>query len=217
MRSICYGFIPQVFGGSSPELVDYSQGSVLSRLPELCTLHPLVCRELARESQRLRQPAALVNRTRSDRHSPEPGHGGGELNEAFEVQGSAIIARCEAAEVLEPVEAAFDAVAVFVGGNVVRDDDLASSVRWNDRGGAHGGDRRTECVAVVSLVCEHGFGSLTFQQSGSLGDVANLTGRDDEAQRPAQRIGQHVDFGGQSASGAPQRLILGPPFPVAAC
>lgn len=64
MRSICYEFIPQVFGGSSPELVDYSQGSVLSRLPELCTLHPLVCRELARESQRLRQPAALVNRTR---------------------------------------------------------------------------------------------------------------------------------------------------------
>lgn len=45
--SICYGFMLRVFGGSSPELVDYSQGSVLSRLPELCTLHPLVCREFA--------------------------------------------------------------------------------------------------------------------------------------------------------------------------
>ena len=67
-------------------------------------------------------------RSRSDRHSAEPGHGGGELNEACEVQGSAIIARCEAAEVLEPVEATFDAVAVFVDDGIVRDDDLAASV-----------------------------------------------------------------------------------------
>jgi len=111
------------------------------------------------------------------------------MDESGEVNGPSIVACGEAPEVLETIKAAFDAVAVFVDGNVVRDDDLAGSVRWNDRGGAHSGDRRTECVAVVSLVCEHGFGSLAFQQGGSLGDVANLTGRNDEAQRPAQRIG----------------------------
>jgi hypothetical protein len=30
-----------------------------------------------------------------------------------------------------------------------------------------------------------------------------------EAERTAERISQHVDLGGQSASGAPQRLIFG--------
>jgi hypothetical protein len=44
-----------------------------------------------------------------------------------------------------------------------------------------------------------------------------LSGREKEAQRPAQRVGEHVDFSGQSSSGTPQSLILAPPFPVAAC
>ena len=45
--------------------------------------------------------------------------------------------------------------------------------------------------------------------------------RDDVGQavapRAAERVGGHVDLGGQSASGAPQSLVAGPPFPVAAC
>jgi hypothetical protein len=44
-----------------------------------------------------------------------------------------------------------------------------------------------------------------------------LAGCDDEPQRSPKRVRQHVDLCGQSASGTPQRLILGPPFPVAAC
>ena len=50
-----------------------------------------------------------------------------------------------------------------------------------------------------------------------LGDVAPLAGGDDQAKGPAQRVSEHVDLAGQPASGTPQRLILGPPFPVAAC
>jgi hypothetical protein len=50
-----------------------------------------------------------------------------------------------------------------------------------------------------------------------LRDVSDLAGGHNETQRPAQRIGEHVDLGGQSASGTPHRLILGPPFPDAAC
>jgi len=50
------------------------------------------------------------------------------LDESCEVQGSTIIARCGAVEVLELAEAAFDAVAMFVGDGIVRDDDLADSV-----------------------------------------------------------------------------------------
>ena len=55
------------------------------------------------------------------------------------------------------------------------------------------------------------------QQGFCLRDVADLTGGDDQPQGASERVGQHVDLGGQSASGTPQRLILGPPFPLAAC
>jgi hypothetical protein len=45
----------------------------------------------------------------------------------------------------------------------------------------------------------------------------DLSGGEEEAPRPAEAVGQHVDLGRQSASEAPQSLILCPPFPVAAC
>jgi hypothetical protein len=44
----------------------------------------------------------------------------------------------------------------------------------------------------------------------SLGEIAGLTWREDEAQRSAKRIGQQMDFGCQSSSGTPQSLIFGP-------
>ena len=49
------------------------------------------------------------------------------LDKACEVDGSALIARRKAPEVLETVEAPLDTVAVSVGHNIVRDDDLAGS------------------------------------------------------------------------------------------
>jgi hypothetical protein len=50
-----------------------------------------------------------------------------------------------------------------------------------------------------------------------LRDVADLAGRHDKAQGTPECIGQHMDLSRQSTSGTPQRLILGPPFPLAAC
>jgi len=55
------------------------------------------------------------------------------------------------------------------------------------------------------------------EQGRRLGDVTNLPSRDNEAQRAAQRIGQHMDLGRQTTSRTPQRLIFGPPFQLAAC
>lgn len=53
---------------------------------------------------------------------------------------------------------------------------------------------------------------MTVQQCAGLGDVPHLSCRDDKAERPPESVGQHVYLGGQSASGTPQRLILGPLF-----
>ena len=58
----------------------------------------------------------------------------------LEVDGAAFIAGGEAAEVLEPVEASLDAVALLVGDLVVRDEDLACTVGGDDGLSAHLGD-----------------------------------------------------------------------------
>jgi len=44
------------------------------------------------------------------------------------VDGSAVVARSEASEVLEAIKASLDAIAVFVGFYVMRDSDLSGAV-----------------------------------------------------------------------------------------
>src|SRR5690606_32188457 len=82
-----------------------------------------------------RWPAARTNR-----HSPHPDHGGGEVDEAEEVDGEPVVAGGEAAEVLELCEAALDAVAQPVEVAVVRDGGLARAGRGDDGLGADGVD-----------------------------------------------------------------------------
>lgn len=67
-------------------------------------------------------------KTRPDRHSGHPDHSCGEEYEAGEVDCSAFVACCEAAEVFEAVEASLDAIAMPIGGNVMRDGDFAGAV-----------------------------------------------------------------------------------------
>ena len=76
---------------------------------------------------------------------------------------------------------------------------------------------RSARLSVVGGVGDDVAGAATFEQGGRLGDVAGLSRCEDEAQGAAKAVGEHVDLGGQSASGTPQSLILAPPFPVAAC
>ena len=83
--------------------------------------------------------------------------------------------------------------------------------------GVQASDQRAQGIAVIGFAGEHGAAGLVFEQRGRLGDIAGLAGGDDEAQGPAERIGEQVDLGRQSASGTPPCLILGPPFPPAAC
>ncbi len=63
--------------------------------------------------------------TRANRHSSAPDHDCYEINEACEMDGSAIVARCEATTMFEAIEASLDTVSVFVKSLVVRDEHLA--------------------------------------------------------------------------------------------
>src|SRR3954463_14236710 len=130
---------------------------------------------------------------------------------------SSVEACCEAPEVFELVEAAFDPIAVFVEVGVVRDRDLARRDRWDDGEHAGIGDELAKMVAVVGFVSNYGATVDALKQRRGGDDVVDLSAGENEAQRPTKCIGKHMDFAGQSSSGSPQSLVLVPPFPVAAC
>lgn len=79
-------------------------------------------------------------------------------------------------------------------------------------------DQLNDGVAVVSLVGQHMASAKVFQQWFGLGAVGGIAGRQDEAQRIAQRIAQGMDFGRQAAARAANGLrLLIPPFAPALC
>src|SRR6185436_13127623 len=130
---------------------------------------------------------------------------------------SSVISGRDAPEVFELVEAALDTISEPIGFDVMADDGNPSAL-----GGDHGlcaqvGDEAAKSIAVVTSVGNDSASGFSFEQGMRLCEIVCLTGRENEPERPAERIGQQMDFGCQSSSGAPQSLIFGPPFPVAAC
>jgi hypothetical protein len=101
--------------------------------------------------------------------------------EAFEVDGSTIVACCEASKVLEAIEAALDAVSLSVGDCVMRDQDFARAVRRDDRLGSKLLDQLAQGIAVIGFVGKQGISGLAFEQGRRLSDVTGLAGGNDEA------------------------------------
>ena len=62
------------------------------------------------------------------------------MDESQEVNGAAIVACCEAAELLEAIEASLDLVSMDVEISIVGNGDLAAAGRGNDGLRSHRGD-----------------------------------------------------------------------------
>jgi hypothetical protein len=154
--------------------------------------------------------------TRSRGHSPQPDHEGGDCDEAQERRDGLIVARCDAAKVLDFVDEAFDEmtflVALFVVGN-----GLLSRRQGGDHGGSAESEKGPEFVGVVSLVGDDVAWDKAVDQGFGLRAVVDLAGRRDQPQWIAERVDGDVDLGGQTAARTPNRLISNPPFPPAAC
>jgi hypothetical protein len=117
---------------------------------------------------------------------------------------------------LDFVDEAFDEVTLLVAMLIVGDRLLARSER-GDHGIGADSEKVPELVVVVSLVGNDVSGGEAVDQGFRLRAVVDLAGGRDEAQRVAQSVDGDVDLGGQAAARAPDRLILNPPFPPAAC
>lgn len=124
---------------------------------------------------------------------------------------------CDATELLEPGEAAFDEVALSV--EVLVDVVFASPGRVvrNDRDGALVGNGLSQAIAVVGGIGQHDFGRQSFDQSIGLCRIALLAGRKYEADRTSKPAHGHVDLGAQAATRAAKGLIFSPLFAPEAC
>jgi hypothetical protein len=80
------------------------------------------------------------------------------------------------------------------------------------------GRSQTLTSAVIALLGQHMACFALSQQRDRLGAVVRLTCRDNEVHRQTLLVGQQMDLGRQTSSGAPQSLV-GAPFlrPAAAC
>jgi len=139
------------------------------------------------------------------------------VDKGEEVAGSSIVSGCDTTEMLELVEAAFDAISGFVGDGIMWNMDLSRAPGGDDGGHVPGGDRVANIIAVVSFVSNDAPCVDTLDQGDGGFAVMDLASGQHNPQGPSERVGEHVYFGRQSSSRAPQSLILSPPFPVAAC
>lgn len=136
------------------------------------------------------------------------------MNSGQEIPGELVISCGDAAEVLEPAEAAFDDISAFVGTFIEAMDGDTVGFVGNDRLGAVMNDFGAKVVTVVSFVCKkraHGWSER--QNIGRSSDVGILTWGQVQNDRSAERIAQRMDFCRTASPRAADCLIVLPPFP----
>jgi len=134
------------------------------------------------------------------------------MDECEEVDGSAIVAGCEASEVFEFVEATLDEVAGFVEFDVVRDGYFARASGGNDGDHAGVGDELAEGIAVVGFVGDDAAALDAVEKRWRGDDVVDLPAGEDEAERPSEGIGEQCGFWWSILLGIAPEPDCGPPF-----
>ena len=129
------------------------------------------------------------------------------MQEGIETIGEFVVSRGEAAELFEAIEKSLDEVARLVAMPVDFARRIPVATGWTNGLSANSLDGVNQCIAVIALVGDHGFGWNGFNQGGALGDVSDLAGGQDQADGITQRIHAGMNFGGQSAPRAADFLL----------
>lgn len=128
-----------------------------------------------------------------------------------------IEAGSESAEVLEPVEAAFDSVALFVEIFAVLVRVFGVGFWRNDHLHAPPLQVPSECFAGIAFIGEQRFGFEAAYQRFRFLDIGSFSAGKLRAHRQAFFVGGQMDFGAQPSAGSPHSLIAEPPFPALDC
>ena len=126
----------------------------------------------------------------------------------------AVITRCDASEVFDAAEHAFDGVAIAV--ETGREAILPATIDLGRDVGRSSLalDFAADGVTVVSLVAVQDFGRADAIEQIIGGDaVRDLAAGQQERDRAAEAIGQRVDFRCPSTARTADRLRVLPPFP----
>jgi hypothetical protein len=124
------------------------------------------------------------------------------MNERQERFGEFVVTRGDASEMLDPCKEALDQIASTVEMVIEFARSKAIGSGWNHRFGASRFDHGHEMVGVVAFVGYHSLARQILNQRRGTVDVGDLPGREDDAQRIAQRIDGDMQFGRQSAARA---------------
>ena len=119
-----------------------------------------------------------------------------------------VIARCDRAVLLEPVEEPLDEIALTVEGEIGFARLAAIGFRRDDGRDAPLLERLDQRVGVVALIGQERFGLDLVEQRHRLCDVGRLTRRERQRHGVAERIDDGVDLGRQPAAGSADGLIL---------
>lgn len=136
------------------------------------------------------------------------------MNSGQEIPSELVVSGGDAAEVLEPAEAALDDISTSVGAFVEAMDDDAVGLVGDYGLGAATNDFAAKVVAVISFVSEErAHGRRERQNIGRGRDIGILAWGQMQDDRPAERITQRMDFCRAASARAADCLIVLPPFP----
>jgi len=129
------------------------------------------------------------------------------MQKGIESIGEFVVSGCDTTELLEAIEKSLDKVSRLISMPI----DFALGVAvapWRDDGlGSRGFDGVDQGITVVALVSDNCASRNCLDQGGTLRDISNLACRQDQTNRIAKRIDADMDFCGQSALRAADRLI----------
>jgi hypothetical protein len=142
------------------------------------------------------------------------GEGGDETERRKEILSELVVARGDATPILEPAEATFDNVAIFVGFLVVADFLLAVGFAGNDGLDTALFEEGSDRIGVIAFVSEKFFNAgdeaHAFFRHHTIGGIS---GRENEGPGPAEFVDYRMDLAVAAAFRKADRLKIGPPFP----
>lgn len=127
-------------------------------------------------------------------HLSQPNVHCGEFDKAEIGFSELVVTGCNAAELFELAEEAFDAVACGVEGRVIAMLMPTGAAGWDHRAPALVKDEVVEPIGIVGAIGEDRAGMDAVDESGGRGHVVLLTGAQAEANGQPQRVGHGMEF-----------------------
>ena len=129
------------------------------------------------------------------------------MDASEKISGELVVTRRDGAKVLQFIEESLDEIALAVEDEVTRRRCLTIGFGRDHRIDVSLGKSVAERIGVVCLVSDQRLWFDCFEQRLRASQIVNLTWREHHIDGIAERIGEDVNFGGQSPTGSADGLF----------